>query len=207
MRIGDYELGRIRNKILDELYDKRENELTVRKKIIAKENRELYMEPLLYLLDQLPIELISHTDEYVVRIKYTPNADKTEILLDERWLYKASQPMMNPKKISTAHYQDVPESVLDPRLQEKADKLCKDILTLKTEKDTMRDYLVKTTNKYKGSLKLKEIWKDEPALYKHLPPEPIKVPKPKPEKKVSNPDLEVPTFLKDRMTINLLEDN
>ena len=63
MRIGDYELGRIRNKILDELYDKRENELTVRKKIIAKENRELYLKPLQYVLDQLPLEMISHADE------------------------------------------------------------------------------------------------------------------------------------------------
>ena len=98
MRIGDYELGNIRNKILEELYDKREKELAIRKIAIAKENRELYMEPLAYLLDQLPLEMISHADEYILKVNYAPNANKTEILLDDTWIYKTKDPIINPKK-------------------------------------------------------------------------------------------------------------
>jgi len=207
MRIGVYELGNIRNKILDELYSKREDELKIRKTAIVKENRELYLKPIQHLLDQLPIEMISHATEFIIRAKYTPNIDKTEILLDERWEYKTSQPMINPQKISTIHYQNVPENILDPTLQKSVDEICNAILVLRMEKAKMRTYLVETTTKYSGSVKLRELWKDHPIFYKHLPPEPVKITKPKSEKKVSSPDLEVPTFLKQRMTTNLLEDN
>jgi len=66
-------------------------------------------------------------------------------------------------------------------------------------------YLLETTKKYSGSVKLRELWKDHPVFSKHLPPEPVKLPKSKSIKTASSPDLEIPTFLKDRMTTNLLE--
>ena len=71
----------------------------------------------------------------------------------------------------------------------------------------MSIYLNATTSKYTGSLQLRKAWKNEPALLKYLPAEPVKISRPKPAKKVVVPDLEVPTFLKNRMTTNLLEDD
>ena len=82
MRIGDYDLRNIRGKVLDDLYRKSENELKKRKTAIAKKSRELYLAPLKHLLDQLPIDMIAHDEEYRVRVKYTPNKDKTEIMID-----------------------------------------------------------------------------------------------------------------------------
>ena len=60
----------------------------------------------------------------------------------------------------------------------------------------------KTTQNQTGSKQLREAW--PPHLHKYLPAEPIKVGK-KAKPVIQNPD--VPTFLKDRLTTNLLEDN
>ena len=57
-RIGSYDLRKIKDNILDDLYSKKEEELKVRKIAIAKQSRELYLEPLQYLLDQLPMEMV-----------------------------------------------------------------------------------------------------------------------------------------------------
>ena len=207
MRIGDYDLRNIRSKILDDLYRKREDELKVRKTAIAKKNRELQLAPIKYLLDKLPIDMISHADEYIVRIRCTPEKDKTKVLVDEKWEYKTDNPIINPQKVSNSHYQNTPDNALKKELEEDTAKLCKEIISLRAEKEAMTEYLVETTKKYTGSLQLREKWKDEPMLLKHLPAEPVKISRPKPAKKVSVPDREVPTFLKTRMTTNLLEDD
>ena len=207
MRIGDYEIRNIRGKIIDGLYRKREDELKVRRTAIAKKNRELQLAPIQYLLDQLPTDMIAHADEYVVRIRYTREEDKTNVLIDEKWDYKTDTPVINPQKVSNSHYQNTPDNDLKEELKEEADKLCEDIIELKTEKEEMSVYLNATTSKYTGSLQLRKAWKNEPALLKYLPAEPVKVLRPKPAKKVVVPDLEVPTFLKTRMTTNLLEDD
>ena len=207
MRIGDYELRNIRNRVLSDLYGKSEEKLKERKTAIAKQSRELYLKPIQYLLDQLPEEMVSRNDEYFVRVKYTPNTDKTEIMIDEKWGYKSDQPLVNPKEYNKggSYYSNAPENTLHPRLQESAAELCNDILALRIEKQKMSEYLVNTTNKYTGSRQLRKIW--EPSLHKYLPKEPIRVPKQKSAKKVSTPDPVAPTFLKNRMTTNLLEDN
>ena len=206
MRIGDYELRNIRSKVLDDLYRKSEDELKKRKTAIAKKSRELYLAPLKHLLDQLPIDMIAHDEEYRVRVKYTPNKDKTEIMIDEKWEYKSDQPIMNPKTFSKggSYYSTVPENILDPRLQDSAAELCNDILALRIEKENMSSYLVETTTKYTGSLQLRKVWPE--TLHKYLPAEPVKVSRPKPAKKVSVPDPRVPTTLKTRLTTNLLEE-
>ena len=206
MRIGDYELRKIRGKVLDDLYHKSENELQSRKTAIAKKSRELYLAPLKHLLDKLPTDMIAHDEEYRVRVKYTPNDDKTEIMIDEKWAYKSDQPIMNPKTFSKggSYYSTVPENILDPRLQDSAAELCSDILALRIEKENMSSYLIETTTKYSGSLQLRKVWPE--TLHKYLPVEPVKVSRPKPAKKVSVPDPRVPTTLKTRLTTNLLEE-
>ena len=205
MRIGDYDLRNIRGKVLDDLYRKSEDELKKRKTAIAKKSRELYLEPIQYLLNQLPEEMVAHTNEYVLKVKYTPNEDKTEIMIDEKWEYKTDDPVINPKKYDKgSHYSTIPENTLDPRLQDSAAELCRDILALRIEKENMSSYLVETTTKYTGSLQLRKVWPE--TLHKYLPAEPVKVSRPKPAKKVSVPDPRVPTTLKTRLTTNLLEE-
>ncbi len=205
MRIGDYELRNIRSKVLDDLYRKSEDELKKRKTAIAKKSRELYLEPIQYLLNQLPEEMVAHTNEYVLKVKYTPNEDKTEIMIDEKWEYKTDDAVINPKKYDKgSHYSTIPENTLDPRLQDSAAELCRDILALRIEKENMSSYLVETTTKYTGSLQLRKVWPE--TLHKYLPAEPVKVSRPKPAKKVSVPDPRVPTTLKTRLTTNLLEE-
>jgi hypothetical protein len=206
-KMGSSEIYKLRSSITDGLYRKREDELKVRRAAIAKKNRELQLAPIQYLLDQLPTDMIAHADEYVVRIRYTREEDKTNVLVDEKWDYQTDTPVINPQKVSNSHYQNTPDNDLKEELKEEADKLCEDIVFLKTEKEEMSLYLKETTSKYTGSLQLRKVWKDHPMLCKYLPAEPVKVSRPKPEKKVSVPDREVPTFLKTRMTTNLLEDD
>jgi hypothetical protein len=205
MRIGDFELRNIRGKVLDDLYRKSEDELKKRKTAIAKKSRELYLEPIQHLLDQLPIEMISHSEDYCLKVKYTPTDNKTEIVIDERWEYKAKDPIMNPKTYARggSYYSNVPESKLDPRLQASAAELCEDILTLRIEKQKMSTYLIETTTRYTGSLQLRKVWPDN--LHKYLPAEPIKISRQKHAKKISTPDPVVPETLKTRLTTNLLE--
>ena len=206
-KMGSSEIYKLRSSILNGLYYKREDALKVRRAAIAEKNRELQLAPIQYLLDQLPIDMVAHADEYVVRIRYTREEDKTNVLVDEKWDYKTDTPVINPQKVSNSHYQNTPDNDLKEELKEEADKLCEDIIELKTEKEEMSVYLNATTSKYTGSLQLRKAWKNEPALLKYLPAEPVKVLRPKPAKKVVVPDLEVPTFLKSRMTTNLLEDD
>ena len=206
-KMGNSEIRNMNGKIIDGLYRKREDELQVRRAAIAQKNRELQLAPIRYLLDKLPVDMIAHADEYVVRIRYTPEKDKTNVMVDEKWDYKTDKPIINPQKVSNSHYQNTPDNDLKEELKEDADKLCKDIISLRTKKEEMTKYLVETTNKYTGSLQLRKAWKDHPMLLRHLPPEPVKISRPKPAKKVPVPDLEVPESLKIQLTTNLLEDD
>jgi len=204
-RIGSYDLRKIKDNILDDLYSKKEEELEVRKTAIAKQSRELYLEPLQYLLDQLPAEMVCHDKEYCLRVKYTPNEDKTEIMVDEKWGYKTDINMMNPQSNTKggSYYSSTPENTLDPRLESNASELCSDILALRIEKQKMSDYLKATVTKYTGSLQLRKVWPE--TLHKYLPAEPVKTPRQKKEKISYEPDPTVPTTLKTRLTTNLLE--
>ena len=209
-RIGDYELRSIKNKILGDLYSKKEDELEDRQIAIAKQSREYYLAPIQYLIDQLPVEMISHDRDYQLRIKYTPDEDKSNISIDEKWIYKTETPIINPVDAnSRGSYNQTPENTLDERLWGITEQLCKDMLALRAEQQEQREYLDKTTQMYTGSLQLRKVWPE--ALHKYLPNEPTK-----PERKIRNavtgklvksPDPVVPESLKTRMTTNLLEDN
>ena len=82
-KMGSYEIGKLKGNILDGLYRKREDDLKVRRAAIAKKNRELQLAPMQYLLDQLPTTMISHADEYVVRMRYPREEDISNVLVDE----------------------------------------------------------------------------------------------------------------------------
>jgi hypothetical protein len=208
-RIGDYELRGIKNKILDDLYSKKEQELKDRQTAIAKQSREYYLAPIQYLLDQLPIEMVSHDRDYQLRIKYTPDKDKSNISVDEKWVYKAETPIINPVDAnSRGNYNQTPENTLDERLWGITEQLCKDMLALRAERQEQSSYLEKTTQMYTGSLQLRKEWPT--SLHKYLPAEKVVVRKirnaltgklVKPEK------ITVPASLNTRLTTNLLEDN
>ena len=138
MRIGDYEIRNIRGKITDGLYRKREDELEVRKTAIAKKNRELQLAPIKHLLAKLPVEMVSHADEYVVKIKYTPEKDKTNVMVDEKWTYKTDDPVINPQKVSSSHYQNTPDNALEKELEEDTAKLCEDKVVPEALLDTSK---------------------------------------------------------------------
>ena len=209
-RIGDYELRSIKNKILGDLYDKKERELEERQTAIAKQSRELYLKPYQYLIDQLPVEMISHDTDYQLRVKYTPNEDKSDISVDEKWVYKAETPIINPVDASSrGSYNHTPENIPDESLWDITEQLCKDMLALRAEQEEQKQYLDRTTQMYTGSLQLRKVWPE--ALHKYLPAEPAKrerkIRNAVTGKLVKNPDPVVPESLKTRMTTNLLEDN
>ena len=199
MRIGQYDLQQIRNKILEDLYGSMRQELDKRKEKIAKRNRKLWLNQYQHLLDQLPEAMITRHNDYYVKIKYMPDGETT--LIDEKQAYRSDNPIINP--VEEGNYGDEPvRNPLHKDLETDTAVLCNDILKFQEEKGQMEQYLQETTQMYKGSLQLKKVW-DE-SLHKYLPPEPVKVKRNKAEEKIA-PD--TPTFLKDRMTTNLLEDN
>ena len=199
MRIGQYDLQQIRNKILEDLYGSMRQELDKRKEKIAKRNRKLWLKQYQHLLDQLQESMVTRHSDYYVKIKYMPDGET--VLIDEKWAYRSDNPIINP--VEEGNYGDEPvRNPLHKDLETDTAVLCNDILKFQEEKGQMEQYLQETTQLYKGSLQLKKVW-DE-SLHKYLPPEPVKVKRNKAEEKIA-PD--TPTFLKDRMTTNLLEDN
>ena len=217
MRIGDYELRNIRNKIMDAQFRISDENIKKRKIDIAKLNREYYLEKHQHIIDQLPKEMVSHDTNYDIRIKYTPPESSpffktcSDILINEKWTYQTDTPVINPVEHSNSrgHYSHVPEHTLNPRLEAITAKLCEDILLLQAEKKEQLDYLEETTQMYTGSLQLRKAWPE--SLHKYLPNEPIKVARKVRNaisgKLVKTADPVAPESLKTRMTINLLEGN
>jgi len=207
MKIGQWELRNIRDKILNELYKKSENALDLRRTNIAIENRDYFLNPLATTIQNLPEQLLAHSKVYSVSIKYEPTTE-TENNVIENWNYHSEAPIINPvDNFSTiSSYYGVPAQTLDPRLHSKAETLCKDILKVRVEKRTMTRYLDSTMEKYTGSLQLRKVWPE--SLHKHLPPEPVKIPRKSKgtgTKKVEVVDPEVPASLNTRLTENLFE--
>ena len=203
MRIGNYDLQQIRKKIVDDIYKTLEEAIKKRKIRLVQQNRDFWLKPFLHLLDQLPKEMVTRCKEYYVNIKYTPTGlDLTEKGINERWEYRSDTPIVNPIDGSSTGYAYAAENELNPELQTVAYQLCDDILKLRKEKGELERYLYETTKNNTGSKQLKKVWPEH--LHKYLPAEPVKIGK-KVKPVIQNPD--VPTFLKERLTTNLLEDN
>jgi hypothetical protein len=213
MRMGSYEIRKIRDNITDDLYRKAEEKLQKRRVEIARKSREYYIEPFMSTMSTLPLELITHDREYILRVKYTaPTSTKEDSPdIDEKWTYRSDDPMINPKNPKQGgsnYYSNVPENTIDERLREEVNLLCQDILKLKAKRDAMTTYLVEITTKYTGSIQLRKAWeKQSPHLLKYLPKEPIKVPKTKMvgNKKIATKDPTIPEGLNEQLTENLLE--
>ena len=222
MRIGSWELSNIRNKILDYLYKSRSDDIEKRKVEIAKQNREYLLEPFQKAIDDLPLNLVAHSHEYMISIKYNPQQNPIFIqdvkeftasdkeldnTVSEFWVFKSKSKIINPveaKGSTNNYYNNSPEQSLDHRLYSEAEKLCHDILTLRKERAESEAYLVQTTQANQGSIKLRGVW---PAwMHKFLPPEPTKLPKKsKKTAKVVADTPEIPEHIEMQLTENLLE--
>ena len=203
MRIGNYDLQNIRLKIVKDIYTTLEEAINKRKNRIAQQNRDFWLEPFKHLIDQLPVEMVTRCKEYYVKVKYAPDyLELMESGIDEKWEYRTDNPVVNPIDGSSTGYGYATENTIHPELQAAAYKLCDDILKLRKEKTELEQYLYKTCKNNQGSLKLKKVWPEH--LHKYLPAEPIRIGK-KAKPTIENPD--VPEFLKERLTTNLLEDN
>lgn len=205
MRIGSWELRSIRDRILRDLYEKPEKDLESRKTRIAKQNREFFIEPLMSTFSALPDEMVSHNNEYVLKINYGNNLDE-EKCVKQSWIFRSDKPIINPRRLDGNTYNVSPEQKLDERLYKDAEMLCKDILALRAEKKEQSDYLIQTTNRETGSLQLRKTWPE--YLHKYLPPEPVKLPRKttgKGTKKVEVDKPVAPESFHTRLTENLLE--
>ena len=205
MRIGSWELRSIRERILRDLYEKPERDLESRKVRIAQQNREFFIEPLMSTLSALPDEMVTHHQEYVLKINYGNDSDENK-RVKENWIYRSNKAIINPRRTDGNDYNSSPEQELDKRLYEEAEVLCKDILHLREMKKEQSDYLVDTTNLESGSLQLRKTWPE--YLHKYLPPEPVKIsrkPKGKGTKKVEEDKPTIPDSFQTRLTENLLE--
>ena len=205
MRIGQWELRSIRERILRDLYEKPESDLTARKTRIAQQNREFFIEPLMSTLSALPDEMVAHNKEYILKINYGNDPEENK-RVKENWIYRSDKPIINPRRIDGNDYHSSPEQELDKRLYEDAEILCKDILHLRAMKKEQSNYLVQTMDRETGSLQLRKTWPE--YLHKYLPPEPVKIPrktKGKGTKKVEEDKPAIPDSFQTRLTENLLE--
>lgn len=207
MRIGNWELQSIRERILRDLYSTIEEDIKKRKIEIVKQAREYYIEPLMPTLTTLPTEMIQEHKDFVVSIKYSsPNTNNEENDVNESWTYSHNIQQFNPvlPGKGTYSYDGAAPQSLDPRLKNVADQLCEEIIAVRKKRKETNDYLVATTNKFTGSLQLRKEWPS--SLHKYLPPEPIKVAKSaKGTQKVAVNNITLPDHVHETMTNNLLE--
>jgi len=206
MRIGQWELRGIRDKILNDLYDKPEKDLASRKARIAEQNREYFLEPFMSTLSTLPDALIAHNKEYNLQINYGNDLDENK-KVKEIWAYRSDKPLINPMIPAESYYNQIPAQPLDTRLHEVAEILCKDILHIRAERAAMSEYLITTTERESGSLQLRKTWPE--SLHRFLPAEPVKVPRKSTgtgTQKVEVDKPVVPDSLNIRLTENLLEE-
>ena len=206
MRIGQWELRGIRDKILNDLYDKPEKDLASRKARIAEQNREYFLEPFMSTLSTLPDALIAHNKEYNLQINYGNDLDENK-KVKEIWAYRSDKPLINPMIPAESYYNQIPAQPLDTRLHEVAEILCKDILHIRAERVAMSEYLITTTERESGSLQLRKTWPE--SLHRFLPAEPVKVPRKYTGTGTQKVEVDkpiVPDSLNIRLTENLLEE-
>ena len=219
-RISDGRLMLMRQEILKDLYTATEKRLADRAVEIAKNSRQCWLSPYEPLLNQLPDSLIAKYPSYHVNIQYpwdrtfnkedlqtsqVPRfADNTWENLDyiqEKWQVTFSTPTVNPLAINTYGNTEAETQQLHSNVREDAEKLCKEKIKLIREKSRMQNYLQDLTAKNRTHKQLREVLPS--SFHRYLPAETVKRKAIKKEAR----HVEVPDFLGERQTINLLEDN
>ena len=219
-RLSNGRLQQMKTEIMTDLYKTTELRLADRAVELAKNSRQHWISQYEPILRQLPDELIAKTVSYTVDIKYPWNRTFTETDLNtlhrprfadgawenidyiqESWEFRSSKAIVNPITFNT-YGNTVPEpQELHPNVYEDAETLCKEKIKLLRETARMQNYLDDLTNKNKTHKQLKEVLPT--SFHRYLPAETIKRKAMKKEAR----HVDVPDFLGERQTINLLEDN
>lgn len=176
MKLSNMKKHDIERKILEDLFDKRSDEISERKSKLAEENYHLQMKEYLPILNQLPKELLAHSKVYSVDIKYqSPNGDNygknNHVDIDEVWEYRNKDPMCTFVTTQN-YYSSYSTQKLLPKLRAKAAEICEDWLKYKKEKEEMRKYLETVLDKVVTTNQLREIFPS--SLHKYIPESPKK---------------------------------
>ena len=219
-RISDGRLGDMRQEILKDLYKATEKRLADRAVEIAKNNRQCWLGPYEPLLNQLPDSLIAKYPSYHVNIQYpwdrtfskedlqtsqvprfADNAWENIDYIQEKWQCTSPIAIVNPLIINSYGSTEAETQQLHSDMYEDAEKLCKEKITLIREKSRMQNYLQDLTTKNRTHKQLREVLPS--SFHRYLPPATVRSKSVKKEAR----HVEVPDFLGERQTINLLEDN
>ena len=226
-RISDGRLGQMRQEILKDLYTATEKRLADRAVEIAKNNRQHWIGQYEPILNQLPDGLIAKYPSYNVNIQYpwdrtfskedqqTAHLPRLTIstldsikstwenidYIQEKWQITFPVPIANPVNENNSGYTEAETQELHSEMYEDAEKLCKEKITLIREKARMHNYLNTLTSKNRTHKQLREVLPSN--FHRYLPPETVRSKSVKKEAR----HVEVPDFLGERQTINLLEDN
>ena len=219
-RISDGRLMQMRQEILKDLYTATEKRLADRAVEIAKNNRQHWIGQYEPILNQLPDGLIAKYPSYHVNIQYpwdrtfskgdlktsqvprfADDAWENIDYIQEKWQITFPVPIANPVNENNSGYTEAETQELHSEMYEDAEKLCKEKITLIREKSRMQNYLQDLTTKNRTHKQLREVLPSN--LHRYLPPETVRSKSVKKEAR----HVEVPDFLGERQTINLLEDN
>ena len=219
-RISDGRLMQMRAEILKDLYTATEKRLADRAVEIAKNNRQHWIGQYEPILNQLPDGLIAKYPSYHVNIQYpwdrtfskgdlktsqvprfADDAWENIDYIQEKWQITFPVPIANPVIENNSGYTEAETQELHSEMYEDAEKLCKEKITLIREKSRMQNYLQDLTTKNRTHKQLREVLPSN--LHRYLPPETVRSKSVKKEAR----HVEVPDFLGERQTINLLEDN
>jgi hypothetical protein len=220
-RISDGRLEQMKSEILKDLYTAIEKRLADRAVEIAGNSRQCWISPYEPILNQLPNDLIAKCEDYRVNIQYPWNRafSKKEDLntshvprfadnnwenidyIQEKWLFKSPTPIVNPLVFGGYGNTNADPQELHTDMYKDAEILCKEKIKLIREKSRMQNYLQTLIAKNRTHKQLREVLPS--SFHRYLPPETIKRKAIKKEAR----HVEVPDFLGERQTINLLEDN
>jgi hypothetical protein len=219
-RLSNGRLQQMKTEILTDLYKTTQTRLADRAVEIAKNSRQHWISQYEPVLQQLPDELIAKTVSYIVAIKYpwgrtfTPTDLHTSHIprfadgawenldyIQENWEFKSPKAIVNPITFNTYGNTAPEPQELHPNVHKDAETLCKEKIKLLKETARMQNYLDDLTNKNKTHKQLREVLPS--SFHRYIPPETVRQKAVKKEAR----HVEVPDFLGERQTINLLEDN
>jgi|LWDU01.1.fsa_nt_gi shikimate kinase len=194
MKLSQIKKKEIRNNILS-IYDKPEKKLDDARSELVKENHTLWIAPLQPMIDALPSSIINKENNISVLVE--DNGEET------RWhAYMNNQvPVCSD---GSGYYSNTKPMELDPSLQERVNILLAESTELLVERVALRTFVDECLDKISTTKQLKELWSNYSALYKHIPPEPIRAKKSQQQVLDLESKLDLDA-INQRLTMNILE--
>lgn len=188
----------LKRTILDALYADIQEELVISRNTLSKRNRDLYLQPYMKYIEQLPTELLSYSTSFVTDVYYVnPDTGQT---LQENWHFYTSSPVINPSSPQNLSVRQKIHKLLAPD----AKVLCDKILEIDAEKEKLDKFLQETLDGCSTRKQLMKVWPTSLHQFLPTPPPPKAKPKPKTPAKKPLPQVQAPAELATRLTKNLL---